>query len=146
LNTGVERKKMNDNSNPNNMSNRLESRWERRQERRRMRYGGGEWILGILLIAVGAFIYLQSMNIYTLNNWWALFILIPALGAFLNAWRAYRASEGRLTRRARGSFIAGVGFTLVAVVFLLGLNWTLYGPILLVLAGVGLIVNGMFPD
>ena len=137
---------MNDNSNPNTISDRLESRWERRQERRRMRYGGGEWFLGIILIAAGALIYLQTMKIYVFNNWWALFILIPALGSFVGAWRAYQASEGKFTRRVRGSAIAGLGFTAVAVVFLLGLNWTLFGPILLVLAGAGLIINGIFPD
>lgn len=137
---------MNNNSDPNQNSDRMQSRWERRQERRRMRDGGGEWILGIILIVVGALIYLQAANIYTLNNWWALFIFLPAVGAFLSAWRAYRASEGKFTRRVRGSAIAGLGFTAVAVVFLLGLNWTVFGPILLVLAGAGLIVNGMFPE
>jgi len=136
---------MNDNSTPNTFSNRLEERWERRQERRKLRYGGAEWILGIIFILIGGLIYLQTMKIYILNNWWALFILIPAIGGFVGAWRLYRAAGGRITRHVRGSLIVGVGLTLVAVIFLLGLNWAVFGPLLLVLAGAGLIINGMFP-
>ncbi len=136
---------MNENSTSQNLTDRLERRWERRQERRNLHYGGGEWILGIVLILIGGLVYIQTMKIYILDNWWALFILIPALGSFVGAWRFYRA-EGRLTRRARGSFIAGVLFTLVAVIFLLGLNWVVFGPLLLVLAGASLIINGMFPE
>ena len=129
-----------------NLSTRQENRWERRQERRKLRNGGGEWILGIVLILLGGFIYLQTMKIYTLNNWWALFILIPGLAALVEAWRVTRAAEGKFTRRARGSLILGVGLLLVTAVFLLGLNWTIFGPILLVLAGASMIINGMFPD
>ncbi len=133
---------MNENSTINNLTDRIESRWERRQSR----YGGGEWILGIILILAGGLIYLQTMKIYVFNTWWALFILFPALGSFVGAWRFYQAADGRITRRARGSFIAGVIFTLVTAIFLLGLNWTVFGPILLVLAGASLIVNGLFPN
>ncbi len=136
---------MDNNSIPNSSSDRFQERWERRQERQ-YHYGGGGWILGIILIIVGGLFFLQTMNIYILNNWWALFILIPALGSFAAAWRVFRTDQGRFTRRARGSLIVGVGLTLVAVVFLLGLNWAIFGPILLVLAGVSLIVNGMFPE
>jgi hypothetical protein len=137
---------MNENSTPNNISDRIEQRWERRQERRKLRNGGGEWILGVILILLGGFIYLQTMKIYTLSNWWALFILIPGLAALVEAWRVYRAAEGKFTRRARGSLILGMGLLLVTTVFLLGLNWTIFGPILLVLAGASMIINGMFPD
>jgi cellulose synthase/poly-beta-1,6-N-acetylglucosamine synthase-like glycosyltransferase len=137
---------MNENSTPNDISDRIEQRWERRQERRKLRNGGGEWILGVILILLGGFIYLQTMKIYTLNNWWALFILIPGLAALVEAWRVYRAAEGKFTRRARGSLILGVGLLLVTTIFLLGLNWTIFGPILLVLAGASMIINGMIPD
>jgi hypothetical protein len=137
---------MNENSTPNNISDRIEQRWERRQERRKLRNGGGEWILGVILILLGGFIYLQTMKIYTLSNWWALFILIPGLAALVEAWRVYRAAEGKFTRRARGSLILGVGLLLVTTIFLLGLNWTIFGPILLVLAGASMIINGMIPD
>jgi hypothetical protein len=126
---------MNDNSTPNNVS-------ERRHERR----GGGEWILGIILILLAGFLYLQNMKIYTLNNWWALFILLPALGAFNDAWRHAREAGGRFTMRARGAVIFGLVLLAVTAMFLFSLNWTILGPILLALAGVGMIVNAMFKD
>ncbi len=137
---------MNGNTNPNSIPDRFETRWERRQERRSLRYGGGEWVLGIILIVVGALIYLQTMKIFVFENWWAFFILLPAIGVFMEGWRSYRAAEGKFTRRVRGSFIAGIGFTLVAAIFLFGLNWAVFGPILLVLAGACLIANGFIQD
>jgi len=55
----------------------------RRAERRAARYaGGGALIGGVALIAFGVIVMLQNMGLVQLHNWWALFILIPALGSF----------------------------------------------------------------
>ena len=35
----------------------------------------------MILIAIGIIIGLQNLDILLIDNWWALFILIPALGA-----------------------------------------------------------------
>jgi hypothetical protein len=104
----------------------------------------GSWTLGAVLILVGILLMLDNLNGFTLENWWALFILIPAIGAFGNAWRSYQ-NGGRLSAPARASLISGVLLTMVAAIFLLDLNWTILGPILLILAGGGLIINVILP-
>lgn len=136
---------MNDNSSQPNFTDRREERRERRQERRLGRRGG-EWMWGILLILLGAILYMRNMNIYILNNWWALFILLPALGSFATAWRISQAAGGGFPARARSALIFGVVLVLVTAMFLFSLNWTILGPILLALAGIGLIINGMLPE
>ena len=98
-----------------------------------------------LLIVVGLVLLAQNFGISTLNNWWALFILIPAVGALANAWRAYSAAGGHLTGSARGSLIGGLILLMVTAVFLFNLNWSLLGPILIILAGAGLLINTMLP-
>jgi len=73
-----------------------------------------------------------------------LFILLPALGAFGAAWRSYQ-NEGRLTASARGSLVGGLVLVLIAAIFLFGLDWGLLGPVVIILAGAGLLLNTLLP-
>jgi hypothetical protein len=136
----------------NNPSNHPESTPEvydrhaaRRQRLAERRAGrSGSWVVGAILILIGIFTMLDNLTGFTLENWWALFILLPALGAFGNAWRAYQKDE-RLSASARASLISGFILTMLAAIFLLNLNWTILGPVLLILAGLGLLVNVFLP-
>jgi hypothetical protein len=132
---------MNENPTQSNFSDRRQERCERRGERY-----GREWIWGILLILLAAIMLMQNLKIYSLNNWWALFILIPALGSFATAWRVAREASGRFTMLARSALIVGLILVLVTAMFLFSMNWTILGPVLLALAGLGLIVNVMLPN
>jgi hypothetical protein len=115
----------------------------RRQERA-ARYGGA-WIGGVVLILLGVVFLLQNMGAGLPENWWAFFILIPAVGAFGAAWNSYQRSEGQLTASARGSLIGGLVLTMIAVSFLLNLNWGILWPILLIIVGVGALLNAVLP-
>lgn len=132
---------MNETPQQNGIHDRIEERRKNRRE-----HHGGEWILGIVLIGLAVIMLLDNQKIYTLNNWWALFILIPALGSLGNAWRTAQSDGGRFNRQARSSLIVGLGFLLVTAMFLFSLSWTVMGPFLLALAGVGLLINGLLPD
>lgn len=128
-------------------TNNSENRFDHPEERRHhlARRGGGEWVGGAILILLGLLLVGQNMNVVAFDNWWALFILLPAFGSFATAWRIYQ-SDGRFTMRARSAAIIGCILTLVTAMFLFELSWTTLGPILLILAGVALLVNALFPD
>jgi hypothetical protein len=100
---------------------------------------------GAILILLGLILAGQNMNLLAFENWWALFILLPAIGSFATAWRVYQA-EGRFTMRARSAVIIGFMFILAMAMFLLELDWTIIGPVLLILAGLAILVNALFPD
>jgi len=119
-------------------------RAQRRAARRAAR-GGGAWVGGLILIGLGVIFLLQNAGMLALQNWWALFILLPALGSFGAAYTEARRS-GRFTARARGSFVAGLIFTAVAAVFLFNLNFSLLLPAILIVAGIGILFNTMLPD
>ncbi|HTP07668.1 MAG TPA: hypothetical protein VMP08_05420 [Anaerolineae bacterium] len=125
---------------------RRAERAQYRAERRAMRYTGGAWIIGAGLIVFGAIILLQNMGALYLQNWWALFIMIPALGSFATAYGAYRNNGGRLTAMVRGSFMGGLLISAIAVVFLFDLNFSLLLPIILIIGGLGLLFNTALPD
>jgi hypothetical protein len=138
-----------DNNEPSqgDFSSRREARWRRIEERRaarRGRYGSG-WIGGAVLIALGIILLLSYLGNFYLENWWALFILIPAIGAFGNAWRTYQQEGNRLTASARGSLIGGSILVLITAIFLFNLNWALLGPIILIVIGLTLLLNFVIP-
>ena len=118
----------------------------RREERRAERGSNSTaWIGGIILIALGIIFLLQNVRGIYLNNWWALFILIPALGSFADAWSAYR-QQGHISRRVRGAFISGCVFSLVTATFLFNWNWGLVLPVLLIVWGISLLMNSLLPE
>jgi len=134
---------MNENSSSNNYANRRSERRQRINERRAMR-SGGEWIGGALLLFIGLLLLARNLNFMTFDNWWALFIMLPAIGSFSTAWGMYRA-DGHFSMRARGALIGGLVLIAITAMFLFNLNWTILGPGLLILAGIGLLVNVMLP-
>ena len=58
------------------------------------------WIWAVVLIVLGLVFLVQNLTGFTLDNWWALFILIPAVAAFANAWRANQHNDQRKTARS----------------------------------------------
>jgi hypothetical protein len=134
-------------SNSPQPTDRYAGRAQRRAERRAARQAnGGTWIGGVILIGLGVIFLLQNAGALYLQNWWALFILIPALGSFATAYGAYRTNGGRLNSMVRGSIIGGLVFTAIAAAFLFELDLGLLLPAVLILAGVGMLLNTALPD
>jgi hypothetical protein len=127
-------------------SERHWSRREARRARREARAGWGGWIGGAVLIFLGLIFLAQNAGLFFFNNWWALFVLIPAFGSFANALRAYQESGQRLTRQVRGSLVAGTAFLFLTAMLLFSLNWSLLWPVFLILVGVGLLANAYLPE
>jgi hypothetical protein len=100
----------------------------------------GSWF-GFALIAVGVLFLVQNYLGYELHNWWALFVLIPAVGFFSSAWYSWRSGHGAYA--AAGSLTMGLVFTAVSIILLLDLPWGRVWPIFLILAGVGLLLPAL---
>jgi O-antigen/teichoic acid export membrane protein len=94
-------------------------------------------VLGSVLILVGLFFLTRSWIGFDLDwNWWALFILIPAVGS-LNQVRGTYQAQGRLTEAARGPLIVSMVLFFVTAFLLFDLSWGLLWPLFLILFGVG---------
>jgi len=122
-----------------------EARRQHRQERLADPSRRGDWVAGLVLILLGVMFLLRNTGIFdiSLKNWWALFILIPAIGALDRAVRMFRHAGNRLTAPARGSLLVGLVLLFVTGMFLFDISWTFFGPILLILVGIGIIVTYM---
>jgi hypothetical protein len=102
--------------------------------------GGGAWIGGVVLILIGSIFLLMNLTDFELNNWWALFILIPAVSSLGNAVRVYRRDE-RLGDEGRGSLIGGLIMLFITSAFLFSWNWGDIWPFFLIIGGAGLLLN-----
>lgn len=107
------------------------------------RRDNNSWIAGVAIIIVGVVFLIGNFTDYQLNNWWAIFILIPGIFSFVKAWNT-RKADGRWSKAARGSLIGGLGVTLVAVIFLFDLDWGKVWPLFLILGGVAALLGGWF--
>ncbi len=119
-------------------------RQQERAERRAERHAdhGYNWIGGIVLILLGSIFLLQNAGlIESFDNWWALFILIPAVGSFAAAWRIYQQSGNQWTSAATGSLISGLVLCSIVAIFLFGLDIGMWWPLFLILGGIAALLG-----
>jgi hypothetical protein len=105
------------------------------------RRSGRPLFLGLILVVIGVIFLLEQLGNFSLQNWWALFILIPAFGSFSSAWVAYRAS-GRFSEGVRAGLGGGLIVFVLAFMFLFDLNWSTWWPLMVITPGLTVILNG----
>lgn len=101
------------------------------------------WVGGAVLIGLGIIFLMQNFGIYRLDNWWALFILIPAFSALGAAWTHYRNNGGHFSPAMTGSLVTGVLLTLLSTAFLFGLNFGMVWPVFMILGGLSILFASM---
>ena len=94
-----------------------------------------------MLIAVGVvFLLINAGVLPAIGNWWALFLLIPALVLLANAWARYRA-EGAFTRSVAAMLTGALFPLVVASIFLFNLEWGKMWPAFIIVAGLSTLLS-----
>ncbi|MCB8982006.1 MAG: hypothetical protein H6657_31750 [Ardenticatenaceae bacterium] len=96
---------------------------------------------GLVLITIGVIFLLSQITGFHINNWWALFIMIPAVFKLNEAWQGYQ-SNGRFTDETRNALFGGLMLATVAGFFLFNIGWNLFWPLVLIMIGLGALLNG----
>jgi hypothetical protein len=94
------------------------------------------WLGGAVLIILGIWFLVQNIAGVSLGNWWALFILLPALWSFWRAWTLYQ-QDGKITHRVANAVYGGLFPFTIAVIFLFNLNFGKLWPVFLIVLGIG---------
>lgn len=120
-----------------------ELRRQERAARRAERHAGGySWVGGVVLILLGAIFLLQNTGLMRgFDNWWALFILIPAVGSFATAWRMYQQAGKAWTTAAAGPLLGGLVLSSLAAMFLFGLDIGMWWPLFLIIGGIAILLG-----
>lgn len=121
---------------PSNENNADEPRRERGTSSRSI-------FFPLALITLGIIFFLQQVSDFELENWWALFILIPAFSSFAAAFRLWQRN-GYFSFSVYTTFYGGLFPLLVALIFLFDLDWGDYWPLFVILGGISF-MNGGIP-
>lgn len=110
----------------------------------------GVWLgLGVVYLGAGFLLNTLSLvNLQTLTGsltWWGFAILIPGLGALVNAALLFLESGLRAGMGAIGLAAAGLVICIVAGFALLGLNSSLLWPAILIAAGFLVLASALQP-
>jgi len=97
---------------------------------------------GFSLVLLGGGLLAVNLLTVQLENWWALFILMPALALFGFGSLMPRNANGRFSLISRFLFASGLIVFVVAMMFLLNMDWGIYWPLMITSPGVGLIIVG----
>lgn len=107
------------------------------------RHHGGAWVGGAILIAVGVVFLLSDMGYSLPANWWAIFILIPAVAALVRAWRIWQGVDGP-SDALWGPLVSGIILAVISVALFFGVDLGAIWPILLILLGVVVIFGNVW--
>lgn len=113
------------------------------EEQRVERDNKGNWVGGAIMIAVGLFFLLGNFTNLRFDNWWALFILIPVVAMWGDAWKKYQ-QKGRLDSETRQQVMGALFPLFVALIFLFNWNWGQVWPGFIIIAGLNALVGGYF--
>jgi len=95
---------------------------------------------GLVLVALGALLFTLNVVEVSLENWWALFILMPALALIGWGRRIGRGVNGRLPFLARLTYATGLIILVVAVMFLVNFDWSVWWPMMLITPGLAMLM------
>ena len=101
------------------------------------------WIVGGVLILIGVVFLLRTVTGVELHNWWALFILIPALGSLVTAGQMFVRNGRRFTAASRGPLIGGLVLLAISAIFIFNLDWVIAWPFILIIAGAGVLLSAL---
>jgi len=100
-------------------------------------------MIGISVVLVGLTFLLQEAGVVHLDNWWAIFLVVPAAGSFVNVVRRYR-QEGQVSRKVTAPLISGVATLILAVFFLFNMDIGKLWPVFVILAGISILFGYIF--
>jgi hypothetical protein len=106
--------------------------WDRQRVARRR---NGTWLIGLVLIAIGAIFLLQNAGVSLGAHWWALLIVIPAAACAAAAWSMYERAGYRYAQPMSGPLTGFVVLTFIAVMIFFSLSWSLLWPVFIIIAG-----------
>lgn len=97
-------------------------------------------IMAGVLIVVGVGLVLSNVTGFSFDNWWVLFMFIPAL-TMLKAVRDDYQGNGRLTSRSSGALIASLAIFTTAFIFLFDLSWGDLWPVAFIFGGLSVLLS-----
>lgn len=102
----------------------------------------GSWIWGFVFIIGGIILLAQQVGwLGARYNWWALFILVPALVSLGGGFSKLQRS-GKFGAAVRAGLGGGLILLTLSLMFLFGLDWSKWWPLMVLVAGLAIFLEG----
>lgn len=105
-------------------------------------------VTGLVVIAIGVYFLLRNLGVELpflyMHNWWALFILIAAIGPLTQAIQAWRAS-GRIDAVVARHGLTTVIIVTIALMLLLDVRWDRWWPVFVIYGGLWMLIRERSP-
>lgn len=102
-------------------------------------------VIGAVLVVVGIGALAGSLGYKVPDSWWSFLFLIPAAAFLYAAQRRYNTAGRGLDRDVVGMLFGGVIFTALFVIGFFNLNSDVFGSIVLIAIGIGLLARHYWP-
>src|SRR5688572_498980 len=118
---------------------------EKKMNTNNKEFSSNLWI-GLAFITGGVIVLLNQTGLLSFEfNWWALFIIFPAVGSFSSAYKQYRATNNLFEMGVMMPVLIGLFMLALAYNLLSGngwnFNWNLYWPAIFIVIGLGMIFS-----
>lgn len=100
---------------------------------------------GVVLILIGLAVLAENFGYKIPDNWWAVLFLVPAAALLYAAQRRATSSGRGLDRDVVGLLFGGVVFTALFLITFFNLNSELFGSVILIAVGIGLLMRHYWP-
>lgn len=95
------------------------------------------YVVGGAVILMGVIFLITNMGGRTPQNWWAVFMYVPAILILAQAY-SVRQKTGSLNG---GSLIGALSIIVVATIFLLNLSFGTVWPVFIILGGISMLLS-----
>lgn len=99
----------------------------------------------LFVVAIGVLFLLRNFGFgfdyFEFHNWWAWLILIAAIAPLTRAIELYRAN-GRMDGMVAHHLFVAATIVVVALLFLLDLDWGRWWPLFVILGGISMLARG----
>lgn len=113
------------------------------QPEKERKHHGNRLFWPVLLVLVGLILLAQNLHWFPVNlNWWAAFIFIPVVGSLTASVEALRRS-GRFDAAVRNSLGSAIVVGTVATLFLFGMDWSKWWPLMVIAPGFSMLLNSL---
>lgn len=101
-------------------------------------------VAGLVIVAIGVYLLLHNFGVafpfpfLFMHNWWALFILIAAVGPLTQAIHAYRL-RGRVDIHVARPALSALIIVTIALMFLFDVSWNRWWPVFVIYGGLWIV-------
>lgn len=101
------------------------------------------WAFGVAVVIIGAILLARNLGIklflLDFHHWWAVFILVAAIGPLQQAYAEYQKMGW--TRVAANSLVSAGSIIFVALIFLLDLSFSVWWPVFVIIGGLYMLTS-----